>query len=154
MSSIGMFGPGGRWGIPIAPPTLMITVGGITTKPRYIDGSLQPRKLLEMTISVDHDPLMALLPPASLAGLLILWKARMASDRRQPPIVPTPTEASETLGVLAGRTLAVDLGDGIGWNYRAGNSLLPATVAYQEAEFLGVRESVSKSTRTSPQRWL
>jgi hypothetical protein len=33
MSSIGMFGPGGGWGIPIAPPTLMITVGGMTTKP-------------------------------------------------------------------------------------------------------------------------
>jgi hypothetical protein len=31
VSSIGMFGPGGGWGIPIAPPTLMITVGGITT---------------------------------------------------------------------------------------------------------------------------
>jgi pyruvate/2-oxoglutarate dehydrogenase complex dihydrolipoamide acyltransferase (E2) component len=55
MSSIGMFGPGGGWGIPIAPPTLMITVGGIATKPRYIDGSLQPRKMLDLTISVDHD---------------------------------------------------------------------------------------------------
>ena len=33
MSSIGMFGPGGGWGIPIAPPTLMITIGGIDTKP-------------------------------------------------------------------------------------------------------------------------
>jgi pyruvate/2-oxoglutarate dehydrogenase complex dihydrolipoamide acyltransferase (E2) component len=55
MSSIGMFGPGGGWGIPIAPPTLMITVGGIATKPRYIGGSLQPRKMLDLTISVDHD---------------------------------------------------------------------------------------------------
>jgi pyruvate/2-oxoglutarate dehydrogenase complex dihydrolipoamide acyltransferase (E2) component len=55
MSSIGMFGPGGGWGIPIAPPTLMITVGGIATKPRYIDGSLQPREMLDVTISVDHD---------------------------------------------------------------------------------------------------
>ena len=55
MSSIGMFGPGGGWGIPIAPPTLMIPVGGIATKPRYIDGSLQPRKMLDLTISVDHD---------------------------------------------------------------------------------------------------
>jgi pyruvate/2-oxoglutarate dehydrogenase complex dihydrolipoamide acyltransferase (E2) component len=55
MSSIGMFGPGGGWGIPIAPPTLMITVGGIATKPRYLNDQLEPRELLDLTISVDHD---------------------------------------------------------------------------------------------------
>jgi pyruvate/2-oxoglutarate dehydrogenase complex dihydrolipoamide acyltransferase (E2) component len=55
MSSIGMFGPTGGWGIPIAPPTLMITVGGIETKPRYIDGRLRPREMLDLTVSVDHD---------------------------------------------------------------------------------------------------
>ena len=54
LSSVGMFGGGGGWGIPIAPPTLMITVGGIATKPRYIDGNLEPRELLDVTISVDH----------------------------------------------------------------------------------------------------
>jgi pyruvate/2-oxoglutarate dehydrogenase complex dihydrolipoamide acyltransferase (E2) component len=32
----------------------MITVGGIATKPRYVDGVLQPRELLDLTISVDH----------------------------------------------------------------------------------------------------
>ena len=33
----------------------MITVGGIATKPRYVDGDLQPRELLDVTISVDHE---------------------------------------------------------------------------------------------------
>ncbi len=55
LSSIGMFGPGGGWGIPIALPTLMITVGGITTEPRLRDGTLEERELLSLTISVDHD---------------------------------------------------------------------------------------------------
>ena len=55
ISSVGMFGPAGGWGIPIAPSTLMITVGGIATKPRYVDGELQPRELLDLTISVDHE---------------------------------------------------------------------------------------------------
>jgi chloramphenicol O-acetyltransferase len=55
ISSVGMFGPAGGWGIPIAPPTLMITVGGIATKPRYVNGELQPRELLDLTISVDHE---------------------------------------------------------------------------------------------------
>jgi pyruvate/2-oxoglutarate dehydrogenase complex dihydrolipoamide acyltransferase (E2) component len=54
LSSVGMFGGGGGWGIPIAPPTLMITVGGIATKPRYVDHNLDPRELLDITISVDH----------------------------------------------------------------------------------------------------
>jgi pyruvate/2-oxoglutarate dehydrogenase complex dihydrolipoamide acyltransferase (E2) component len=54
LSSVGMFGSSGGWGIPIAPPTLMITVGGIATKPRYVDDTLEPRELLNITISVDH----------------------------------------------------------------------------------------------------
>ncbi len=33
LSAIGMFGPAGGWGIPVAPSTLMITVGGIAGKP-------------------------------------------------------------------------------------------------------------------------
>jgi pyruvate/2-oxoglutarate dehydrogenase complex dihydrolipoamide acyltransferase (E2) component len=33
----------------------MITVGGIVTKPRYVDGELRPRELFDLTISVDHE---------------------------------------------------------------------------------------------------
>jgi 2-oxoacid dehydrogenases acyltransferase (catalytic domain) len=47
--------PGGWLGYPDRPPTLMITVGGIATKPRYVDGKLQARELLDLTISVDHE---------------------------------------------------------------------------------------------------
>lgn len=54
VSSVGMFGPAGGWGIPVSPATLSITVGGRTTKPRYVDGRLQPRDMLDLTISVDH----------------------------------------------------------------------------------------------------
>ncbi len=54
LSSVGMFGPRGGWGIPIAPPTLMITLGGIATRPRYVDGELEPRQVLHLTITVDH----------------------------------------------------------------------------------------------------
>jgi 2-oxoacid dehydrogenases acyltransferase (catalytic domain) len=75
-----MFGPSGGWGIPIAPPTLMITVGGITTKPRYINGNLQPREMLDVTISVDHD-LVDGAPAAPFARRLAdLVKAQTVSD--------------------------------------------------------------------------
>jgi len=54
MSAVGMFGSGGGWGIPIAPCTLMITVGGIATKPRYMAGELGPRDMLSLTLTFDH----------------------------------------------------------------------------------------------------
>lgn len=54
VSSVGMFGPAGGWGVPVTPATLSITVGGLATKPRYVDDRLQPRELLAVTISVDH----------------------------------------------------------------------------------------------------
>lgn len=53
MSAIGMFARGG-WGIPIAPPTLMVTVGGITRKPRFVEGILLDREFLALTLSFDH----------------------------------------------------------------------------------------------------
>jgi pyruvate/2-oxoglutarate dehydrogenase complex dihydrolipoamide acyltransferase (E2) component len=54
VSSVGMFGPAGGWGVPVGPATLMITVGGIAAKPRYVDGRLQQREFLDVTVSVDH----------------------------------------------------------------------------------------------------
>lgn len=54
ISSIGMFGPAGGWGIPVGPATLMLTVGGIAVKPRFVGGRLEPRELLAVTVSIDH----------------------------------------------------------------------------------------------------
>lgn len=53
LSAIGMFAHGG-WGIAIAPPTLMVTVGGITRKPRFVDAVLCDREMLALTLSFDH----------------------------------------------------------------------------------------------------
>ena len=55
LSAVGMFGTGGGWGIVAAPPTLMVVVGGISTQPRLIDGQLQDRQFLHVTLSFDHD---------------------------------------------------------------------------------------------------
>ncbi len=54
LSSVGMFGPGGGWGLVSAPPTLMVVVGGISTQPRLVDGRLQDRQFLHLTLSLDH----------------------------------------------------------------------------------------------------
>ena len=55
ITSLGMFGKGGAWGIPQALPTLMLTVGGIGEKPVLADGRLALREYLSLTISFDHD---------------------------------------------------------------------------------------------------
>jgi chloramphenicol O-acetyltransferase len=56
ITAVGMFGNGAGWGIPAATPTpLMLTVGGIGAKLVTIDGQVETREYLSLTISVDHD---------------------------------------------------------------------------------------------------
>jgi len=55
VTAIGMFGKGAGWGIPITDYTLGITLSGIAEKPGVVDGRIEIREYLSMTISVDHD---------------------------------------------------------------------------------------------------
>ena len=55
VTAVGMFGKGSGWGIPTAAHTLDITLGGIGEKPVVINGLLENREFLNMTISMDHD---------------------------------------------------------------------------------------------------
>lgn len=55
LTAVGMFGAGGGWGIPVSNHTLQITLGGISEKPVLMDGQLENRQFLCMTISIDHD---------------------------------------------------------------------------------------------------
>jgi len=56
VTSVGMFGAGAGWAVGIVPlHTLCLTVGSITWKPAVVDGRIEPRELLALTVSVDHD---------------------------------------------------------------------------------------------------
>lgn len=55
VSSVGMFGTGGGWGIPVPNHTLQLTLGGIAEKPGIVDGRIEAREYLSVTISFDHD---------------------------------------------------------------------------------------------------
>jgi pyruvate/2-oxoglutarate dehydrogenase complex dihydrolipoamide acyltransferase (E2) component len=55
VTAVGMFGEGGGWGIPIPLYTLNLTLGGIAEKPGVIDGRIEPREYLSVTLSFDHD---------------------------------------------------------------------------------------------------
>jgi pyruvate/2-oxoglutarate dehydrogenase complex dihydrolipoamide acyltransferase (E2) component len=58
ITSVGMFGRGGGWGVGMLPMhTLGLTLGGIVEKPGVVDGHVEIRdaERLDLTISVDHD---------------------------------------------------------------------------------------------------
>jgi len=55
ITSIGMFGTGAGWGIPISGYTLQFTLGGIGEKPVIINGELAAHEYLCITIGFDHD---------------------------------------------------------------------------------------------------
>ena len=69
ISAVGMFGEGGGWGIPMVPASLMLTLGGIAEKPGIVDGRIEPREYLSLTISFDHD-IVDGAPAAQFAGRL------------------------------------------------------------------------------------
>jgi hypothetical protein len=54
MTAVGMFGAGG-WGIPLPVYTLSVALGGIAGKPAIVDGRIESREFLSMTLSFDHD---------------------------------------------------------------------------------------------------
>jgi len=56
VTAVGMFAGGGGFGI--TPPTVMslqVVVGGMTQRPRVIDGHIETRDMLDLTVSVDHN---------------------------------------------------------------------------------------------------
>jgi pyruvate/2-oxoglutarate dehydrogenase complex dihydrolipoamide acyltransferase (E2) component len=55
VTSVGVFGGRGGWGLTPTNYSLQLTVGGISTKPRYADGELREREILHVTLTFDHD---------------------------------------------------------------------------------------------------
>jgi pyruvate/2-oxoglutarate dehydrogenase complex dihydrolipoamide acyltransferase (E2) component len=56
VTAVGMFVKNGGWGFGFLPfHTLGLTVGGITSKPGIVDGTIAIRQYLDLTISLDHD---------------------------------------------------------------------------------------------------
>ncbi|MCE7742935.1 MAG: 2-oxo acid dehydrogenase subunit E2 [Candidatus Heimdallarchaeota archaeon] len=55
ITTIGMFGKGmSGWGLNLGHHPLNIVTGGISFKPRFIDGELVNREILNMTLRIDH----------------------------------------------------------------------------------------------------
>lgn len=70
VTSVGMFGKGGGWGIGFLPlHNLGLTVGGISTKPGVHQGQIDIREFLNLTITFDHDIIDGA-PAARFASIL------------------------------------------------------------------------------------
>jgi pyruvate/2-oxoglutarate dehydrogenase complex dihydrolipoamide acyltransferase (E2) component len=51
-----MFGGGhSGWGITPTPQSLGLVVGGIASKPAVVEGRIEPREILNLTVTFDHD---------------------------------------------------------------------------------------------------
>jgi pyruvate/2-oxoglutarate dehydrogenase complex dihydrolipoamide acyltransferase (E2) component len=55
LTTLGMFGKGGGWGIPLTNSTLTACVGGIAVKPAYVGEGLERREFLDVTVGFNHD---------------------------------------------------------------------------------------------------
>jgi pyruvate/2-oxoglutarate dehydrogenase complex dihydrolipoamide acyltransferase (E2) component len=55
VTSIGMFGTGSGWGIPVPNHSLQITLGGVAEKPAVVNDQIGIRKIMNVTVSFDHD---------------------------------------------------------------------------------------------------
>ena len=55
VSAVGMFGDGAGWGIPVPNHTLQLTLGGIAQQPVAMDGRVEVREMMSVTVSIDHD---------------------------------------------------------------------------------------------------
>jgi pyruvate/2-oxoglutarate dehydrogenase complex dihydrolipoamide acyltransferase (E2) component len=55
VTSIGMFGTGAGWGLPVPNHSLQITLGGVAEKPAVVNGQIEIRKFMSVTVSFDHD---------------------------------------------------------------------------------------------------
>lgn len=55
VSSLGMFGSGIGWGIPLPAHTLSVTVGGMASRPAVTGARIEDRECLCLTLTFDHD---------------------------------------------------------------------------------------------------
>lgn len=55
VTSVGMFGAGGGWGINVPLHTLSVVLGGIDEKPTVVDGEVAIREMVSVTLNFDHE---------------------------------------------------------------------------------------------------
>jgi pyruvate/2-oxoglutarate dehydrogenase complex dihydrolipoamide acyltransferase (E2) component len=56
VTAVGMFAGGGGFGLtPMTMMSLEVVIGGMTQRPRVVDGQIEARDVLDLTIVIDHN---------------------------------------------------------------------------------------------------
>jgi len=55
VTSVGMFGSGPMWLVPLASSTITVSVGSIAKRPTVVDGAVQEREHVCLTLTFDHE---------------------------------------------------------------------------------------------------
>jgi len=55
VTALGMFGHSSGWAVTPPMHSLMLVVGGIAQKPAVVEGRIEPREILNLTVGFDHD---------------------------------------------------------------------------------------------------
>jgi hypothetical protein len=55
VTSVGMFGSGPMWLVPLASSTITVSVGSIAKRPLFVEGAAQEREHLCLTLTFDHE---------------------------------------------------------------------------------------------------
>jgi len=90
VTSVGMFAGGGGFGLtPMTLMTLEVVVGGMAKRPRVVDGRIEVRDVLDLTIAIDHNIVDGAPATRFCAGLrqiiesaAVLSKPEMAATHR------------------------------------------------------------------------
>jgi hypothetical protein len=91
VTNVGMFGDGPAWGVPLILSTVAVTVGGVASRPVMIEGGLEAREHLCLTISFDHDII-----DGAPAEAIKLWPP-VASMVSSPTVkINSPSRTAET----------------------------------------------------------
>ena len=87
LTAVGMFGRGAGWGIAPMSHTTTLVVGGLTRRPGLVDGRVEAREYLCLTLTLDHD-LIDGAPAARFARRLsrLIESGAGIGDRAPEPI--------------------------------------------------------------------
>lgn len=102
ISSVGMFGKGqGGWGISAGSHVLDLTVGSMAWKPAIVEGRIEPRQILNLTVAFDHEIIDGAPAARFVRRLVELIESGYGLDEDQSFIAidtePAPEQAAQVL---------------------------------------------------------
>jgi pyruvate/2-oxoglutarate dehydrogenase complex dihydrolipoamide acyltransferase (E2) component len=95
ITSVGMFGGGhSGWGISPTPEALALVVGGTCSKPAVVDGRIEPREMLNLTVMFNHDVIDGA-PATRFTRRLVELVESGSGLEEYEPVVTAPKQVAE-----------------------------------------------------------